>query len=174
MELIDEICERLAAGESLASIVRDPAMPGWSRIYAWRDADEETAERFRRAREAGEEQMARDAMLIVDGLKPVPGIPSDATRDKARADIRLKLLAKMNPRKWGESTQLRHADADGAKLDTAPMVSELLSLMAPGAANTSAPIPVKAELIEAPARPRAPKPAYRPRARASDSVDDLV
>jgi hypothetical protein len=170
-ELVDEICKRLATGESLLSICRDPKMPGAFTVYDWAGADDETAQRIARAREIGEDAIAQDALSIIDGDKPIPNMIPDATRDKARADIRLKLLAKFNPKRWGESTQLRHADADGAKLDTAPMVSELLSLMAPGAANTSAPIPVKAELIEA---PRAPKPAYRPRARAADSVDDLV
>ena len=46
-----------------------------------------------------------------------------------RAEIRLKLLSKWSPKRYGDAVQLRHADADGEKLDTAPLISELLSLM---------------------------------------------
>lgn len=163
-ELIDEICERLAVGESLASIVRDPSMPGWGTVYAWRDADTETAERFQRAREVGEETTASRLKLVASG--DARASSGDVQRDKLIIDTEFKLLAKMNPRKWGESTQLRHADADGAKLDNSGLVSELLTLMGP---TPKAPA-VRAELIDA---PKAPRPAYRPRARA-ENVDDLV
>lgn len=190
-EVIEEICDRLAAGESFSSIARDSHMPGWATLYAWRDSDTDTADKLRRAREAGEYQIAHDATLIVDGLLPVPGVPSDPTRDRARADIRLKLLARMSPKRWGESTQLRHADADGQKLDTQPLVGELLSLMGqgvapvidaqPAAARSAPPAPIAArqavtyrEVRPAPAPVTQPnaRPAYRP--RVARDVDDLV
>ena len=179
--IINEICERLAVGESLASIVRDPRMPGWGTVYAWRDSNPETVERFRHAREVGEEALAARLRLVAKGEQ---GFSSgDPQRDKLIIDTDFKLLAKMNPRKWGESTQLRHADADGAKLDTQPLVGELLSLMGTGGA-IAPPAP------RAPAAPRvgyrdvtptaAPdahnpaRPVYRPREARSDGVDDLV
>lgn len=188
-QLLNEICERLAAGELLASIVRDAHMPAWSTVYAWRDSDPDTVERFRHAREAGEEAVALKAQRIVDGLEPTDGVPSDPTRDKARADIRLKILAKMNPKRWGESTQLRHADAEGQKLDTAPLVGELLSLMGTGvAAPDAAPsaavqprpqvtyreiVPSPGPARQAPVAQHNARPAYRPRV-AREGIDDLV
>lgn len=177
-EIIDEITHRLAQGELLASIVKDAHMPAWSTVYAWRDSNPDTVERFRYAREAGEESIVLKAQRIVDGLEPVEGVPSDPTRDKARADVRLKILAKMNPKRWGDSTQLRHADADGAKLDTAPLVGELLSLMGGSAPVTTAQ-PVAGYRDVTPATPIAhtptqpAQPVYRPRAARQD-VDDLV
>ena len=109
-----------------------------------------------------------------------PGGVSDPQRDKLRVETRLKLLAKFNPKRWGDSTQVRHADADGGKLDTAPLVSELLALM-PGATPAAQPVTrsappthrvVSESRIDPPATQSA-RPAYRPRAARSD-VDDLV
>ena len=57
----------------------------------------------------------------------------DPTRDKLRVDTRLKLLATWNPGRWGDRVQLRHANADGEKIDTTPLVNELLGLLGPGA-----------------------------------------
>lgn len=152
-------------------------MPGWRTVYDWRDSDTEIAAALARAREIGEEAIARDVLEIADNKS------GDPQRDKLRVDTRMKLLAKFNPKRWGESTQLRHADADGAKLDTQPLVGELLSLMGTGGA-IAPPAP------RAPAAPRvgyrdvtptaAPdahnpaRPVYRPREAKSDGVDDLV
>lgn len=33
--VFDRICERIACGESLAAICRDPSMPGESTVYRW-------------------------------------------------------------------------------------------------------------------------------------------
>jgi len=101
---------------------------------AWLEQDEDNSRNLARARDHGFDVDAQDAIDIVDGLKPakLPDgtvIPSDITRDKARADIRLKLLGKWAPRRYGDAVQLRHADADGEKLDTAPLVTEVMTLL---------------------------------------------
>lgn len=185
--LIDEICERLASGESLRSICQLPHMPNVWSAYAWINAGDETAQRMQHAREIGEDAIAADVMRIADGAAPLPGQAPDAQRDKLRVDTRLKLLAKFNPRRWGDGVQLRHADADGAKLETGGLVNDLLALMAPGQAIGNAQ-PSARVVREEPAQPTArvvnsqpietqsaapPKPAYRPRA-ARDDVSDLV
>jgi len=179
-EIIDEIVDRLRTGEPLAAICRDAGMPSADVVRRWADADPATASAIARARELGEEAIALEAQEIIDGLRPVPGVPPDASRDKARAEIRLKLLAKFNPKRWGDSTQIKHADADGNKLDTAPLVNELLSAMG-GASN--APLTL---INVTPNQDSAPASGYKPpeeriklrrapivRTAASD-VDDLV
>lgn len=172
-DMIAKICLRLMGGEALAAICRDAGMPSASAVWDWERTDELTREAIARARAIGEEAIALEATEIIDGKRPVAGVPPDPARDKARADVRLKLLAKFNPKRWGDSTQLRHADADGGKLDTAPLVGELLNLM-PGATPTPAaqPTPSKAQVVER-------ESSYRPRLKAQpaddvDDVDDLV
>lgn len=65
-------------------------------------------------------------------MKPDALGANDASRDKARAWVRLQLLAKWDPKRYGE--RLQHADADGGKLpDNSALVSELVGLLKPGA-----------------------------------------
>lgn len=180
-EIIDQIVYRLREGEPLAAICREPGMPSAHTVRLWMDQDEGAAHAIARARELGEEAIALEAQEIIDGLRPVPGVPPDASRDKARAEIRLKLLAKFNPKRWGDSQQLRHADANGEKLDTAPLVNELLATLGntngapltlinvtPGATDDTASAGYKPpeERITLRRRPV--------RASASSDVDDLV
>ena len=107
-ELVTEICERLSKGEPLAAICREPRMPGCRTVYDWADADEVISAAIARARDEGEEAIAVDCLTIADDVEEHP-----ASR-KVRVDTRLKLLAKWNPKRWGD--KLQHADADGEKL----------------------------------------------------------
>lgn len=175
-QLLNEICERLANGEALVRICESAHLPSRWTVVEWMADDEQVGLRISRARELGEDSIAHDALRIADGLLPAtPGAVSDPQRDKLRVDTRMKLLAKFNPKRWGDGLQLRHADADGGKLDTAPLVSELLGLMSAHNGNTSAPAPVSARLVreERVETQQSARPAYRPRVARSD-VDDLV
>jgi hypothetical protein len=127
-----EVLRRLAQGEPLAHICRDEHMPHPSTWRDWCRADETLDIAHGRARDAGHDAIAADTLDIIDGLKPTPGISPDPARDKARADVRLRLLAKWDPRRYGDGIQLRHADAEGEKLDTVPLVHELLGLLKAG------------------------------------------
>jgi hypothetical protein len=129
-EIVVSICERLANGEPLAVICRSPGMPSYQTVYEWTAADEKIGGAIAYARGQGYDAIARETIDIVDGRKPDDtGQAPDATRDKARAEIRLKLLAKWDPKRYGDSVQLKHADADGKKLDTAPLIAELLGAL---------------------------------------------
>lgn len=185
-ELIEEICERLARGEPLAVICRDQHMPSLGSVYAWRADSEVDAERIARARLIGEDVISTRLRLVAAGDPRVSS--GDVQRDKLMIDTDFKLLAKWNPKVWGDNMQLRHADADGQKLDTAPLVNELLTLLPGDNATNITPVAkpaqrtVQLQLINssptaqpAPRKipiPRAAGPAYRPRAR--HYVDDLV
>ena len=180
-DILDKIIYRLREGEALTAICREPGMPSVALVYQWTDADPDAARAVARARELGEDAIALDILRIADGKSPIEeGKPSDAQRDKLRVDTRLKLLAKFNPKRWGDSTQIKHADADGNKLDTAPLVNELLSAMG-GASN--APLTL---INVTPGQTSEASSGYKPpeeriklrrapvvRASASD-VDDLV
>ena len=173
-ETIDEIVERLAEGEPLRAICRSEGMPHWRTVYDWMSADPAASAAIARARDEGHDAIAIQALQIADDKS------GDPQRDKLRIETRLKLLAKWNPKKYGDSTQIKHADADGNKLDTAPLVNELLSAMG-GASN--APLTL---INVTPNQDSAPASGYKPpeeriklrrapvvRASASD-VDDLV
>jgi len=116
-ELAAEICERLATGEPLAQICRDAHMPAFQKVYEWMGRDQELSGAIARAREIGYDKMAEEVLQIAD--TPVMGQVQTMddkgstirTEDmlghrKLQIETRLKLLAKWNPKKYGDRTTL--------------------------------------------------------------------
>lgn len=92
-------------------------MPHWTTVYEWQKAHEEFSLRIAHARELGEEAIAQDCLKIADDGwndtyiddKGNKRTDTDVIqRSKLRIETRLKLLAKWNPRKWGEKVDLNH------------------------------------------------------------------
>ena len=122
-EIVEAICERLAKGEPMTVICREEGMPAPRTVRDWEAAMPEVAAAIARAREEGEYVMAEDCLNIADDGRRDYTVSEDGgavvnhdhiQRAKLRIDTRLKLLAKFNPKKWGDKIQ--HADADGEKL----------------------------------------------------------
>lgn len=112
-DLDAEICERLASGETLRAICRDPHMPSWVTVYNWRKSHPEFAERFTLARELGGDAIAEETLEIAD--TPQEGVREEKTHEgfktvredmlghrKLQVETRLKLLAVWFPRKFGQ------------------------------------------------------------------------
>lgn len=112
-ELADEIVARVATGEPLAPVCRDVGL-GLSTWYEWCRDRADLAAAIARAREAGEEIILAGTLEIADAPPPLTAMgatDSGAVQHaKLRIDTRLKLLAKWNPRKWGEKVQVGGAD----------------------------------------------------------------
>lgn len=108
-ELIDEICTRVSNGTPLREICREEDKPTWSTFYDWLRKDKELSARFAQARELGTDAIAEDTMAIIDE-KPERVEDERSSRvdagyvqwQKNRVELRLKLLAKWNPRKYGD------------------------------------------------------------------------
>ena len=117
-EIEEEILSRLREGEPLAQICRDEHMPHVTTWYDWCAADEALRIAHGRAREAGEDRIAADAMSILDETPERYATevgervdPAYVQWQKNRAEMRLKLLAKWNPKRWGEKVE---HDVNGA------------------------------------------------------------
>lgn len=116
-EKVAAICERLSKGEPLAVICRDEGMPCPNTVRAWMEADEAVSALIARAREDGEDAMAADCLLIADdaagdfrmGEKSPLADTDHIQRSKLRIETRLKLLAKFNPKRWGDKVQQEHS-----------------------------------------------------------------
>jgi hypothetical protein len=116
--IVEEVCERLSKGEPLTRICRDEHMPEPRTIYLWAAADEEINSHIARAREAGEVAILEDCLNIADENGKdrrivAEGVETTDTdviqRAKLRIDTRLKLLAKWNPKKWGDKIDMTSA-----------------------------------------------------------------
>lgn len=108
--LFAEICERLSKGEPLAQICRDEHMPDPATVWKWQQADADVTQGIARARETGFDQIALDALRIADDKE------GEHQRDRLRVDTRLKLLAKWDPKRYGDRiTHQGDDDADAIK-----------------------------------------------------------
>jgi hypothetical protein len=122
-EIQDEICNRIAEGEPLRQICRDEHMPSWTTVYAMAQDDGAFAERIARARELGADAIAEEVLEIIDDGRNdwmerfdeegnATGRQANGEhiqRSKLRAEMRLKLLAKWSPKKYGDSTKVELA-----------------------------------------------------------------
>jgi hypothetical protein len=120
------ICERLSKGEPLAQICRDAGMPAARTVREWQEKDDEFSAAIARAREDGFDAIAIEALEIADDgsrdYKTGPrGIVVDqdhVQRSKLRVETRLKLLAKWDPKRYGERLQTELSGPDGGPIQT--------------------------------------------------------
>jgi hypothetical protein len=120
--LADEICSRLEIGEPLAQICRSDHMPDRATVWRWQQVNEEFAQRIACAREDGFDAIALRARLTIRGKTEEEGGESsgDVQRDKAIVETDLKLLAKWDPKRYGD--KLAHV---GGSEGDAPIKTEL-------------------------------------------------
>lgn len=114
--LADDICERIANGESLRNICRDAAMPNQDTVHSWLNKDKEFSEQYTRARARQEDSYFEDLIEIADGV-----IPDAAEVAKARVqiDARKWVLSRMNPKKYGDKVQTELSGA--VQIETRPL-----------------------------------------------------
>lgn len=108
-KLADIIIEELTAGKPLRQICREQGV-GKSAVYDWLDDDAELLGRFARARERGGHEIADECLEIADDREEDP-----ASR-RVRVETRLKLLAKWNPKMYGDTSKLALTGADGGAI----------------------------------------------------------
>lgn len=144
-ELASEICERLSNGEPLRQICRDEHMPSWVAIYDWMAKDDGLGDKgaglslaIARAREVGQDAIAEQIWLDMH-TEPERILSEGGSRIdsgyvqliKARADIGLKLLAKWNPKRYGDRVELA-GDKDNplqinAQIETKSLFNTILT-----------------------------------------------
>jgi hypothetical protein len=105
-----EIVERLSAGEPMASICRTEGFPKYSTVYEWCQKNAALSEAIARARDEGHDVIAARLQNVARGKD---GSSGDVQRDKLIVDTDLKLLAKWNPKKYGERLDVAHSGTIG-------------------------------------------------------------
>jgi hypothetical protein len=110
------ICAWIAEGKPLREFCRIDGNPSHTTVYDWLKKDKEFSLHFASARESGEDLIAQECMEISEE-NPQVEIPTKCgsytatdgagiQRNRLRIDTRLKLLAKWNPKKWGDKQQV--------------------------------------------------------------------
>lgn len=123
----EKICEELAKGTPLAEICRVEGMPAVRTVSDWKAARPEFAAAFTRARDDGFDAIAAECLEIADdgrndymmqvadkgdekAIAILDYSAEHVQRSKLRIETRLKLLAKWDPRRYGEKLALGGAD----------------------------------------------------------------
>lgn len=121
------ICEQISVGTPLQEICRQKGMPAWRTVYDWMAADDDFAANIARARDLGADAIAEETLAIVDS-EPERGNDGKidsawVAHQKLRAEHRLKLLAKWNPKKYGDKVSAELTGANGGAITQSIMVS---------------------------------------------------
>lgn len=132
-EVAQQMCEQLSEGIPLREICRQEGFPAWRTVYDWMKKDADLSAAIAYSRDLGYDAIAEDCMKIAD--TPLLGEEVTESEDeegvkrisikkvdmlghrKLQIETRLKLLAKFNPKKYGD--RVTHAGDD-----TNPVVVE--------------------------------------------------
>lgn len=114
-EIMVEICERIASGETLTQMCKEEHLPSVSTVHSWVLADKipGLAGDIAQARERGYDAIAEQSLLVAQGVENYSS--GDINRDKLIVDTRLKLLAKWSKR-YADKQQIELTGKDGAPL----------------------------------------------------------
>jgi AcrR family transcriptional regulator len=130
--LAKKLIDGLTNGIPLRQLCRENGVSKGA-VYNWFDADASLAGLIAQARARGFEDILDSAMEIADepparvitfeGGKTTERTDSGAVRHQAlRIDTRLKLLAKWDPKRYGELLKL--GNADGSNIDLSARIEE--------------------------------------------------
>jgi len=111
-----QMCEQLSEGIPLREICRQEGYPAWRTVYLWMSKDPELSAAIAHARDVGYDAMAEECLDIADNAAndwmerlDAEGRPigyqvngDHIQRSKLRIETRLKLLAKFNPKRYGD------------------------------------------------------------------------
>lgn len=105
-ETADEICKRLASGESLRGICRDAGMPSEALVRSWAVDDVNGfAAQYARARETQADSLAEEIIEIAD-------TEEDPQRARVRVDARKWFASKVAPKRYGDKVDLNVGGQD--------------------------------------------------------------
>jgi len=139
----EEICRRIADGESLRAICRDDRMPATSTVCLWLADDETFREQYARARELQADALFDEILEISDRAEKDYRVDDEGRltvdseniqRAKLMVDSRKWMAAKLRPKKYGDASTLKLTDGDGGKvLSPTDIEAAVMSIIAKAA-----------------------------------------
>ena len=124
----DEICKRIALGESLSAICRCDDMPSKPTVLDWLFDEPEFSTQYARAREKQAEHYLDEIIAISDDVsldEIIDGEGNPRTnneaiqRSKLKVDTRKWAMAKLAPKKYGDKITQEVTGANGEAIQHA-------------------------------------------------------
>ena len=128
--IVDKICEDIVNGSALRNAIKSADI-SFETFYRWIDEDESKSKQYTRATELRAETMAEELLSIADAgendvIVNEEGVPVTnhhvIQRDRLRVDARKFLMAKMQPKKYGDKIDV----TSGNKPIDKPFVVEII------------------------------------------------
>ena len=133
-EIFDEICVRIAEGESLRKICKDDKMPSLVSVWRWLNESETLSKQYTRAREEQAETFVDEILDIADDNKDDTSIDENGkliinqeviARSRLRVDSRKWIASKLKPKRFGDYTKIQAEVKDTSS--TSSWLGEVLS-----------------------------------------------
>jgi hypothetical protein len=119
----EEICRRLADGESLRSICNDEHMPARAVVLSWAvDLNHPFSDQYMHARDLQADAMADDIIAISDdgtndwmeratrnGMVEIVADHEHINRSRLRVDARKWVASKLKPKRYGDKIHTEHS-----------------------------------------------------------------
>lgn len=128
-ETADEICERIADGESLRAICSEDGMPDKATVFRWLAVNESFRDQYARARETQADTIFDEILDIADDghndwMKRKFGDDERwvengevLRRSALRIDARKWMAGKLRPKKYGDKVQQEISGPDGKPVE---------------------------------------------------------
>ena len=110
-KVADEICRRIAEGESLRAICSEKGMPCRMTVFKWLQDIPSFADQYARARQDQADTYADDIVRIADQ-------ELDANRARVRIDARKWVAGKLRPKVYGDKVQTEVSGPEGGPIET--------------------------------------------------------
>lgn len=134
--VMDEVVDWIEQGKTLRDYCRQEGKPKRRTIDDWRKQDESFSARFARARDIGFDQIAEETLAIADDGsgdtyeddEGIERVNHDVIqRSRIRIETRLKLLAKWDPRRYGDRPVEPPKSLDDERRELASLYGEIVA-----------------------------------------------
>jgi len=100
-KIADEICERIAQGESLVNICKDSHLPYRQTVHDWLNQKPDFYDKYMRAREEQADYYADEMVQIADSTE-------EPAKARVQIDTRKWIASKLKPKKYGDKIDHSH------------------------------------------------------------------
>ena len=130
--IFEYVCQEIEKGRALRNVLKDENMPSTSTFYQWLDNDEVKAKQYARATEVRADIIFDDILAIADentndtsiNENGIEVVNNDVIqRSRLRIDARKWVLSKLNPKKFGDKTDIT---SSGEKISSNDIKIEII------------------------------------------------